>query len=424
MASSITRRKALKYSVQSAAVTALGGLLPLQPHAAPATPNFLKSPSKNGKIVVVGAGAFGGWTALHLLRKGYQVTLIDQFGPGNNQASSGGETRVIRAFYGDKQIYFDLVLRALEIWKANEPLMGKKLLHQNGLAVFVPTAHDAAVEAALPMYQKAGVAFDKISPAEAAKRWPQVHTTDLDHVRYEPIAGYLEARKGCMAVCELFEKEGGKFLLQQVKSHTIKSGRCTAITLGDGSTIEADHFLFAGGPWLVRLFPEVTKALKVTRQVIFFFAPPPDADDLMENKLPVWFNKDAAGTVNLYGIPGHEHRGFKAASELTDVITDKFDTYNRYYKPEELDFVQRVMVNRFPKMAGRPLIEHRVCQYTETPDKDFVLDHHPQASNLWLMGGGSGHGYKMGASFGEMAAQTIAGEGGIEPKFALTRLLA
>lgn len=422
MPTPLSRRAVLKYGVQGAAATALGNLVTAEAAAGPAS-HLLQTSQKMGKVVVVGAGAFGGWTALHLLRKGYNVTLVDQFGPGNNQASSGGETRVIRAFYGDKQIYFDLVLRALELWKANEPLMGRKLLHQNGLAVFVTNPADPSVAAALPMYKKAGVALDKISPAEAAKRWPQVATSDLDHVRFEPIGGYLEARKGCMAVRELFEREGGTFILQQVKTPELKGGRCTSVTLGDGRKLEADFFLFAGGPWLVRLFPDLTKKLNVTRQVIFFFAPPPDADDLMENKLPTWFNKDASGVINLYGIPGHEHRGFKAATELTDVITDKFDTYHRYYKPEELEYVQRAMALRFPKMANRPLIEHRVCQYTETPDKDFILDKHPEAGNLWLMGGGSGHGYKMGASFGELAANTLAGERTVLDTFALKRLL-
>jgi glycine/D-amino acid oxidase-like deaminating enzyme len=65
------------------------------------------------RIVVIGAGAFGGWTALYLLRRGAQVTLVDAWGPGNARASSGGETRIIRASYGPDRIYVQLVARAL-----------------------------------------------------------------------------------------------------------------------------------------------------------------------------------------------------------------------------------------------------------------------------------------------------------------------
>lgn len=415
------RRKVIKYGIQGAAVTLMGNLIPQTSQTQPRKKIFKKS--RDGKIVVVGAGAFGGWTALHLLRKGYNVTLIDQFGPGNNQSSSGGETRIIRALYGNQQIYFDLTLRAIQLWKENEPLMGEKILHQNGLVVFVPQTTNNFVEASIPLYEKAGLVLEKVSATEAAKRWPQVHTSDLDHVMYDRVAGTLLARKGCNAVRNLFVKEGGSFFQQQVKHHSVKSGKCNAVTLFDGATLEADNFVFACGPWLIRLFPEITSKLKVTRQPVFFFASPPGESDLMENKLPVWFNLDIKGGVNLYGIPGNEFRGFKAAPELSDVITDKFDTYNRYWKPEELKYVQDIMSMRFPKMGGRPLIQSAVCQYTETPDSDFILDKHPEAGNLWIMGGGSGHGYKMGASFGELAADIVSGEKNINENFSLSRLL-
>ena len=419
--SSITPRNVIKYSIHGAAITALGNLIP--PASKAESTRYIGSQFKNGKLIVIGAGAFGGWTALHLLRKGYQVTLIDQFGPGNNQSSSGGETRIIRAFYGDQQIYFDLTWRALELWKENEPLMQQKILHQNGLLVFIAEQKNKDVEAALPMYKKAGLVFEKISAADAAKRWPQVNCSDLNHIMYDPAAGYLEARKGCQAVCDLFVKEGGTFIQQQVKQHSIKAGKCTDVTLYDGTTIEGDSFVFAGGPWLVRLFPEITKKLKVTRQAVFFFASPPGLSDLMENKHPNWFNTDSEGIVNLYGIPGNQYRGFKAAPELDDDITDKFDTYHRYSKPEELKFVQKILALRFPEMTGRPVIEQRICQYTETPDRDFILDKHPEADNLWILGGGSGHGYKMGASMGELAAAMVAGEKTVNKKFELSRFV-
>jgi len=417
----INRRSIIKYGIQGAAVTLMTKIIPHSSEAG-ITPEKTRQ-SKNGKIIVVGAGAFGGWTALHLLRKGYEVTLLDQFGPGNNQSSSGGETRIIRAFYGSQQIYFDLTLRAIQLWKENELLMGQKILHQNGLLVFVANPKDESLEAAISMYKKAGLVLEKIRADDAAKRWPQVNTSDLDHVMFDPVAGFLLARKGCNAVQDLFVKEGGKFMQRQVKEYSVKSGKCNAVTLYDGTSLEADDYVFACGPWLVRLFPEITSKLKVTRQPVFFFASPPGKSDLMENKLPVWFNMDAKGVVNLYGIPGNEYRGFKAAPELTDVITDKFDTYHRFWKPEELKFTEDIVANRFPKMAGRPLIEERVCQYTETPDNDFIFDRHPQVGNLWILGGGSGHGYKMGASLGELAAAIIAGEKNIHPTFALSRLL-
>jgi glycine/D-amino acid oxidase-like deaminating enzyme len=75
------------------------------------------APRKPGPhVAVVGAGAFGGWTALMLLRKGARVTLLDAWGPGNPRASSHGETRVIRAMYGGDRAMTAMAARALTLW--------------------------------------------------------------------------------------------------------------------------------------------------------------------------------------------------------------------------------------------------------------------------------------------------------------------
>ena len=417
----INRRDLLKVGIQGATLSALTSVIPKQTQAA--TSVFVKALPKNGKIVVVGAGAFGGWTALHLLRKGYNVTLVDQFGAGNSQASSGGETRLIRAYYSDP-IYVDMAMRAVTLWKENEPRMGQKLLHQNGLLLFNYPSSKAESEAAVAIYKKAGLPLEKVSLDEAVKRWPQIGTEGLDHVMYDPSAGYLDARKGCQAVCDLFVKEGGTFLQKQVTQKSIKGGKATSVTLSDGSVLEADTFVFACGPWLVRLFPQLTQKLKVTRALCFFFASPSGQSDLMENKLPTWMDRDMTGPFRSFGVPGSDYRGFKVGLTPPDNnVTDRFDTYHRYAKPEELDMALNVIKRRFPKMVGQPLIEQRVCQYTMTPDSDFILDTHPEADNLWVMGGDSGHGYKQGASFGEIAANTVIGEKGKLEKFSLKRLI-
>src|SRR3954447_24784826 len=84
-------------------------------------------------IAVIGAGAFGGWTALYLLRQGAHVTLLDAWGPGNSRASSGGETRVIRGTYGPNQPYTKMAARAAQLWNENEKRWNMKLIHRTGV---------------------------------------------------------------------------------------------------------------------------------------------------------------------------------------------------------------------------------------------------------------------------------------------------
>src|SRR5215471_18079698 len=120
----------------------------------------LASSDPKPRIAVIGAGVFGGWTALSLLRKGASVTLIDTWGPGNARASSGGETRIIRATYGPKRQYVQMAARALELWKENERRWNQRLFHRTGVLMMVST-EDHQTEAAVPLLREAGVEFEQ-----------------------------------------------------------------------------------------------------------------------------------------------------------------------------------------------------------------------------------------------------------------------
>src|SRR5262245_38819944 len=169
-----------------------------------------QSPRARMKVVVVGAGAFGGWTALHLLRRGAKVTLLDAWGPGNSRASSGGETRVIRATYGPDRIYVQMVARALELWRENEKRWGRRLYHRTG-ALWMAGKDDRYEKASLPLLREAGLAFEELTAAEAAKRYPQINFEKVQWAIVEKDAGYLTARLACQAVLEGFLSEGGEF---------------------------------------------------------------------------------------------------------------------------------------------------------------------------------------------------------------------
>jgi hypothetical protein len=114
--------------------------------------------SRRNSVIVIGAGAFGGWTALHLLKNGAKVTLLDSWGPGNSRASSGGETRVIRATYGSGRIYTQMAARALQLWQEYEQQWKLKLFFRTG--VLWMTGNDDSYErASLPLMTEAGVPF-------------------------------------------------------------------------------------------------------------------------------------------------------------------------------------------------------------------------------------------------------------------------
>jgi glycine/D-amino acid oxidase-like deaminating enzyme len=398
------RRTFLKAGVAAGAWSALG------------TPAIM-STSKSPSVIVVGAGAFGGWTALHLRRAGCKVTLVDTWGPGNSRASSGGETRVIRSLYGPDLVYAKLNQRALALWKENEQRWGQRLFHRTGV-LWMSSPDEIYEQAGVENLKKLGVQFEHLTNAQAARRWPQIDLAEISSCVFEQEAGYLTARRACEQVLLGFLAEGGDYLQVEARPGRIASARIDSVILGDGRNLTADQYVFACGPWLGKLFPDVLgNRITPTRQEVFFFGYPANDSRYWEESLPAWIDD---GKQLFYGIPGNQWRGFKLANDTRGPDFDP-TSGDRMPTPAGAAAARAYMEKRFPGMKGAPLVESRVCQYENSSDHHFILDRHPAAENLWLLGGGSGHGFKHGPAFGEMAANAIIGRGSSEPAFQLKR---
>jgi monomeric sarcosine oxidase len=371
----------------------------------------------NPHVAVVGAGAFGGWTALYLLRHRSRVTLIDAWGPGNSRSSSGGETRIIRGTYGPSQPYTKMAARAMRLWKENETRWQTQLLHRTGV-LWMATSDDQFERASLPLLREAGIAYEELSPSELGRRWPQINVEDVRWAIHEPEGGFLSARVACQAVMDGFLAEGGDYKQAAVSTHDLETGIRDGLTLSDGSRLIADQYVFACGPWLGKLFPEtIGNRIRPTKQDVFFFGTPAGDDRFSASKLPVWADhRDRF----IYGIPAADGRGFKVADDTRGAEFDP-TSGERVASEEGLKAIRDYVAFRFPALKDAPLLETRVCQYENSPDNHLIIDRHPAADNVWLVGGGSGHGFKHGPALGEMVAELVMAHKHPESIFRLAR---
>ncbi|MGB0008632.1 MAG: FAD-dependent oxidoreductase [Candidatus Sulfotelmatobacter sp.] len=363
-------------------------------------------------VAVVGAGAFGGWTALHLLERGARVTLLDAWGPGNSRASSGGETRIMRGTYGPDQPYTRLAARALKLWAKYERRWKRHFLHRTGVLWMASSRDDEFERGSPPTLRDAGIKFLELSTSEMKKRWPQINFAGVRWGIYEPECGYLDARLSCQAVVDAFVSQGGVYRPVAVSADGLESAPVHRLTLLDGSRLQADLYVFACGPWLGKMLPQaVGELIRPTKQDIFFFGPPAGNLQFTDAHLPVWGDH---GKRFLYGIPGSGRRGFKIADDTRGPTFDP-TSGERVVSQATLKRVREYIAFRFPAMKNAPLVETRVCQYEQTPDSNFILDRHPQIDNVWLVGGGSGHGFKHGPAIGELMAELVLNDGEPEP---------
>ena len=361
--------------------------------------------SKGNKVTVIGAGAFGGWSSLYLLRKGFDVTLVDAWGAGNSRSSSGDETRVIRSTYGANEFYFDLNVRALSLWKENQERWNKQLFFNVGVLWFCYERDTPQLDDSIPFTKKHKQEYEYLSPDELSKRFPAVHTGDLHHAYLDPFGGYLKARESMQQVHNAFLSEGGNYIQAYVRPGSTESDRMSFIELSNGEQIKSDLFLFACGSWLGKLFPEVLgDVITCTKQEVYYFGTPKHESELYD-KLPAWIDVD--GKDFYYGIPGNQQRGFKIGVDKRGEIFDPTDG-DRIANPNVLSNAKKFIEHRFPGLRGAPLVENRVCPYENSPDGNFIFQSHPEAANVWFLGGGSGHGFKHGPALGELVANSFS----------------
>jgi monomeric sarcosine oxidase len=352
-------------------------------------------------VVVVGAGAFGAWTALHLRERGVKVTLLDAFGPGNSRATSGGETRQIRVGYADREMYSRWVLRALDAWRAREKEFGRQLLFPIG-RLQLASAWNAGMDATVKVFDTLRVKHERLDGEELRRRFPAMSFADVGAALYEPGAGIIKAREAIMAVAASFARKGGTLTIARALPGPARGRRMEAVS-SPGDRFSAAAFVFACGPWLRKVFPDLlgTRIATPRREVFFFGTPAGD-------ERYSWPNLPNFSEATFYGFPSLDQRGLKVSPVGGDDLMDP-DSEERTPSEVLAQRSREYVARRFPGMKGQPIVESRVCQLENTADEHFLIDRHPDYDNVWIAGGGSGHGFKHGPVVGEYIADRALG---------------
>jgi sarcosine oxidase len=346
--------------------------------------------------LVIGAGVFGASVADRLAADGWKVTLVDRLGPAHPRAESGGETRLIRCAHGADGFYARSARRALGLWRE----LGDGVLEETGVAWFA--RRDDGWEAdSERVLRGEGIPVERLTPEEGARLYPAgLAVDDLAFVLHEPEAGVLRAAGGVRALVRRARKAGARV----VEAEAVPAGSAVAAA---GRRLEADAVVWACGAWLSRLFPELVRMRVTFQQLVLFDVPP-------EWSGPGWVDFDAA----FYGHSVVEPLGFKVGPDLDGPEVDP-DERPLEATAEAIDRAREYLAHRFPPLAGAPVASAPGCHYSLTPDGEFVFARHPEHDGVWLLGGGSGHGFKHGPALAEHVAEVLAGRARPEPRFAL-----
>jgi glycine/D-amino acid oxidase-like deaminating enzyme len=364
-----------------------------------------------GDVIVVGAGAFGLWTSLYLARMGARVTLVDQYGPGNSRSTSGGETRGVRTSYGDRAHGLSWVRWADESirrWKAFDAEWQERLLPR----LFFTTGDLILREEMEPYLQdtqkhwdEVGVQYEILDADEVSRRWPVIHPGEAKIGFYEVNAGVVRARRACEAVATVAREEGVELRIARARPGGWTDSQLWDVELDGGERVRADQYVFAVGPWFPKLFPGLMDSrLRIPMGEVVYFATPPADHRFSYPNLPS------------YGVPGctgwpalpMDNRGFRVRTGGRPAMDP--DESPRRLDMEDVERPRQILQRWFPELAGAPVSETRACHYELSVTRNFIIDHHPDWGNAWLVGGGCAEAFKFGPVSGEYVAKRIAGD--------------
>jgi len=343
--------------------------------------------------LVAGSGVFGASLADRLVSRGWDVTLVDRLEPGDPRAESGGETRLLRYSHGQDDFY------SVSAWRSRSAWQELGVLEEVG-AVWFARREGGWESDSERVLRESGIPVERLEPGAAGRLFPSLGTDDLAFGLLEPEAGVLRASDGVRALVER-ARAGG---LRVERGEARPDGERVRL---EDRTLKADHVIWSCGAWLPQLFPELVRLRVTSQEVVLFDAGPEWAGT------PGWIDFDASA----YGHGLIEPHGMKVASDREG------EPVEPGLRPDAsaagLAAARDYLATRFPSLANTPVRSAPSCHYSLTADGNFLFARHPGHERVWLLGGGSGHGYKHGPAMAEHAAEVLAGAAEPNPRFAL-----
>jgi glycine/D-amino acid oxidase-like deaminating enzyme len=408
---SFDRRSFLKATASGAGVTmfgvAIGADQELHSPVASGSPKREFSNTRPD-IAVIGAGAFGMWTALYLNRLGANVTVVDLYGPGNSRSTSGGQTRGVKSSYGSSRHGLQWAAWAQEAiqrwqrwdaeWRDN---LHPRIFFNSGDLV-LRKSMSQSLKNSVTNWESLGVPFEVLTADEVGYRFPVLNVDDFEAALFEPNAGIVRSRRAIEAVASVFSSEGGAIRVARATMGKHGDSVLSELKLSSGETVSAKSYVFACGPWLPKVFPELMKKkLSTPMGHVYYFGTPPGDDRFTFPNFPSFNFAGATGWPAL----NRDYRGFRIRTGGT--LFQDPDLSDRTIDPRHHANARRFLTRYFKDLADAPVLETRACHYEYSTDFNFIIDTHPDFDNVWIAGGGSAEGFKFGPVAGEYIAKRV-----------------
>ena len=352
-------------------------------------------------VIVVGVGGMGSATVYSLARRGSKVLGLEQFDIPHELGSSHGITRIIRLAYWEDEKYVPLVRRAFELWRELENQIGERLL-------FITGGIDAGLEdsktfaGALRSCITHNIPHEVLDASALMGRFPGYRFPDEMVGVYQPDAGFLLPERCIVGYIMSAQALGAEVHARERVLDWQADTDGVEVTT-DRRTYRASKLVITAGPWAAALVPAL-KDLAVPERQVLIWTRPLRPEYFRFGAFPV-FNLEAP-EGRFYGFPVYGVPGFKLGKynhRFERVDPDRMDR-ECYTEDEE---VLRVVIRQYFPDADGPTMAMKPCIFTNSPDEHFILDFHPEYSQVAVAAGFSGHGFKFCSVIGQIMTELV-----------------
>ncbi len=359
--------------------------------------------TKQYDVIVAGLGAMGSATAAHLAMRGKRVLGLERWTPGHRNASSHGDSRIIREMYFEHPMYVPLLQRAYDLWAELGERAGAKLLHMTG-GLMIGPENGALITGTLRSAREHELAYELLSPAEVSRRVPAFELRDDLIAVYDHRAGYLNPEACNAAHLEVAAHDGAELRYDEpILAWESSNDGVTVST--PRSSYSAEHLILTVGARTLPLLKGFDLPLEVERQAVFWLEPDPDTASYDESVFPIYAYEYELREI-CYGFP-RLPRGVKSSIMHSGRIMQDADVVDSEIRDEEVEPLRRALTPILPGLSRAPVRERDVCLFTNTPDHDFIIDFHPGHPRVLISSACSGHGFKFASAIGEIQADLV-----------------
>jgi monomeric sarcosine oxidase len=354
-------------------------------------------PSSAFDVIVLGVGGVGSAALDHLARRGGYALGLDRFPPGHDRGSSHGRTRLIRQAYYEHPDYVPLLKRAYELWADLSVRSRKTLYHEVGV-LCVGRPDRPVISGVLTSARQHSLDVEQLSAADIASRFPGFRVPGPLTALFERRAGYLDCEDAVRATADQAVKNDA-FLQTDASVIEWKPEGSGVSVRTDQTTYHAGALIIAAGAWSGQLLATLGIRFEVLRKSFYWYEAP--AIYTAERAAPGFIYETDSG--NFYGFPDIDGQGLKVGEHtnglpvIDPLVVDRSPDESETYR------IDRFLSAHLPDVTRRQL-HFATCLYTLSPDRNFVVDRHPEYPQVSFAAGLSGHGFKFVPVLGEALA--------------------